>query len=371
MIVFFFFFKQKTAYEMLRSLVGSEMCIRDSINAEYGVIQSPSMAMRLATQVIPRCYPSSGRSLSSLALQPTGLFDNSAREYQHITVLPHAAAMGAEICGVDLSKQLSPAVFAEIKDALHRHHMVYFTGQERMGHGDQQAFTEMFGEFGDDAYTQGLPDFPHVQPVVKEATTKTPIIFGEGWHTDSPFLAAPPSIAVLRGVAIPPFGGDTLWSNTTLAYEHLSEVYQQMLAPLRVHMSAEAVVACLEASSNPDGRGKVRASDVEMKDLDTKSMTDGSFHPLVRTHPVTGKKALYLGRTYACGIQGMSQEESKPLLEFLERHATRVSFQCRLRWTAGTVCVWDNRSCLHHAFNDHDGFRREMYRTTVKGEVPT
>jgi taurine dioxygenase len=98
---------------------------------------------------------------------------------------------------------------------------------------------------------------------------------------------------------------------------------------------------------------------------------DGSSHPLVRTHPVTGEKALYCDQTYAAGIDGLTPEEASPILQFLVRHITQPAFTCRLRWEAGTFALWDNRLCVHQAFNDTDGFRRELYRTTVAGEVPS
>eukprot|EP00656_Telonema_subtile_P034786 TRINITY_DN38822_c0_g1_i2.p1 TRINITY_DN38822_c0_g1~~TRINITY_DN38822_c0_g1_i2.p1 ORF type:complete len:194 (-),score=17.71 TRINITY_DN38822_c0_g1_i2:258-839(-) len=192
------------------------------------------------------------------------------------------------------------------------------------------------------------------------------MIFGEGWHTDSPFLAQPPAISVLRGVDIPPYGGDTIWASTALAHDYLSPAFQRMISNLKVHMSAGGVMDALSGSSRDGG---VKAGDVEMA-FSQQEMAEGRFHPLVRTHPVTGRKALYLGQTYACGIEGMSDGEAGAMLGFLESHATNHSFTCRLRWRPHTVCMWDNRSCIHHAFNDHDGFRRELYRSTTKGEAP-
>lgn len=317
-----------------------------------------------------------------MRLQPTGKFDNSPRDYEHITVTPLAAAMGAGIAGVDLSN-LRDAEFAEIEDALYRHKMIYFRDQP-ISHADQESFTLRFGEFGTDAYTAGLTEHPNVQPVIKEAETRVRMIFGEGWHTDSPFLARPPAISILRGVDVPPYGGDTIWANTSLAYDHLSDGMKAMLAPLRIHMSATDVVEALERvkreqsalDSDPtksDSFAKLAGGDAR-KDEDAarqrRAMIDGSYHPLVRTHPVTGKKALYVDETYSQGFDGLTRDESRPLLAFLVAHVTRPSFTCRLRWKKHTLALWDNRSCIHHAFNDYDGYRREMYRTTVMGEPP-
>jgi len=313
-----------------------------------------------------------------MRLQPTGKFDNSAKAYDHITVTPLAAAMGAKICGVALS-DLSGAQFENIADALYRHKMIYFRDQQ-LSHPDQEAFTLRFGEFGADAYTTGLPDHPNIQPVIKETGDRVKMIFGEGWHTDSPFLARPPSISMLYGVDVPPYGGDTIWANSELAYDYLSDTMKTMLAPLKVHMSAIGVIGMIDRTNreksgpapeteSEGGPRRTKIGNMEI-DLERQSMIEGSYHPLVRTHPVTGRQALYVEATYAQGFEGMTEEEAKPLLEFLRAHITQASFTCRLHWKKNSFAVWDNRSCLHQAFNDYDGYRREMYRTTVRGEVP-
>jgi alpha-ketoglutarate-dependent taurine dioxygenase len=312
--------------------------------------------------------------MTQLKLHPTSGFDNNARSYQHITALPIAAAMGAEIRGVQIG-HLSDAQFSEIEDALYRHKMIFFRDQD-MSHADQENFTLRFGDFGIDAYTTGVEGHPNVQPVIKEAQTRIKMIFGSGWHTDSPFLETPPAISMLFGADIPPYGGDTIWCNTVLAYNCLSETMKQVLAPLKVHMTAIDVIANLQEEnrarqSGDAGDGKTRAGFGTMQlSVDNQKMVKGWFHPIVRTHPVTGEKALYVDQTYARGIQGMTDAEARPLLEFLREHVSQPAFSCRLRWQPKTFAVWDNRICVHQAFNDYDGFRREMYRTTVRGEVP-
>jgi taurine dioxygenase len=239
-----------------------------------------------------------------------------------------------------------------------------------LNHADQEAFTLRFGPFGTDAYTTGLPEHPDLQPLIKEADTRVKMIFGEGWHTDSPFLDRPPSISLLYGVDIPPYGGDTIWSNTALAYDCLSAGMKALLAPLKVHMSAINVLDEIDHQNRENGEtSQARIGNMEL-DLERQSMIDGAFHPLIRTHPVTGDKALYVEQTYSHGIEGLTNEEARPLLDFLLAHTTHPSFTCRLRWENGTFVVWDNRCCIHHAFNDYDGYRRELYRTTVLGEVP-
>jgi len=304
-----------------------------------------------------------------MKLHPTGLFDNSAQDQLHISVTPLAAAMGAEIGGVNIS-DLNDQQFAEIEAALFRHKMIFFRNQE-MSFADQEAFTLRFGQFGIDAYTTGVEGHTNVQPVIKEADATTKMIFGSGWHTDSPFLETPPAISMLFGVDIPPYGGDTIWCNTVLAYEYLSEGMKHIIADLRVHMSASAVVGELETMERSNTQAHSAAFKQTERDSHRRSMVEGWYHPMVRTHPKSGEKSLYVDHTYCHGIQGLTSDEAQGLLGFLKQHVAQPAFSCRLRWQPGTFAVWDNRICIHHAFNDYDGFRREMYRTTVNGEVPS
>mgnify|MGYP001025995015 FL=1 len=300
-----------------------------------------------------------------LIIHPTGEFDNSAKKYKHIVAEPLAAAMGAEIKAIQIS-DVTDDSFSEIADALYRHKMIYFRDQD-MSLADQENFTHRFGEFGEDAYTTGMEDHPNVQPVIKEADTRTHMIFGGSWHTDSPFLERPPAISMVFGADIPPYGGDTMWANSALAYSYLSDTMKNILSSLKVHMSAGNVLH--EVQKRQEERHAENIG-VSKKNLDAISMIDGAFHPVVRTHPVTGEKALYVDESYAMGIEGMLEQEAAPLLKFIREHITQPAFTCRLRWAEKTLAVWDNRLCLHHAFNDHDGYRRELHRTTVEGEIP-
>jgi taurine dioxygenase len=306
-----------------------------------------------------------------MRLHPTGCFDNHAKDYTHIQAVPLAAAMGAEIRGAQIAS-LTDAQFDEIRHALFRHKMIFFRDQD-MGHADQEAFSLRFGEFAEDAYTKGVEGHVNVQPVIKEANTAVAMIFGSGWHTDSPFLPRPPAISMLRGVDIPPFGGDTIWANSALAYSLLSDTMKSMIAPLKVHMSMRDVLSNLRSHLKPDATplGRLAATrDGDDLDPEIVRKVEGTTHPLVRTHPVTGEKALYCDQTYSIGIEGMTETEAAPLIRFLGEHITQPALTCRLRWAPNTLAVWDNRICIHQAFNDHDGFRREMYRTTVAGEAP-
>lgn len=293
-------------------------------------------------------------------------YRNGPFEGSFIRTRPLAAAMGGEVLDVQIT-DLTDASFGEIEQALHHHKMIFFRNQT-LSLTDQELFTLRFGEFGTDAYTRGMPNHPDIQPVVKEAGTKSKMIFGGGWHTDSPFLLQPPSVSILHGVDIPPFGGDTIWYNSVLAYESLSTTMQNLIAPLRVHMSAKNVIDSM-CQLEEEKNGTSTLSDMELK-LDVQAMLKGAYHPLVRRHPKSKEVAIYCDSVYTIGLEGLADRESKPILDFLVSHITQEIFTCRLKWEPHTVAVWDNRICLHRAFNDYDGYRRVMYRTTVKGETP-
>src|SRR3984957_1012270 len=279
--------------------------------------------------------------------------------------------MGAEIGGVALA-HICDEQFAEIRHALFRHKMIFFRGQ-KLTHEDQERFSLHFGPFAVDAYTQGVTGHRDVHPLIKEADDPSKMVFGEGWHTDSPFLPEPPSITILRSVQVPPFGGDTTWANSALAYRMLSSAYRRMIQDLRVRFSLRDVLTAaqqaVEESDSPIGKLAATRKSERLSDDLTRKIA-GNAHPLIRTHPATGEKALYVDTSYAIGIEDMLPEESAPILRFLGEHLTQPAFTCRLRWEPDMVALWDNRLCVHQAYNDYQGYRRELYRTTVVGEKP-
>lgn len=298
--------------------------------------------------------------MREVRLSPAGSYDNSARAYRHIEVVPIASAMGAEVRGVRLP-ELSGEGFADLQDALWRHKMICLRDQH-LTHAEHEAFALRWGPFAPDAYTRGVPGHPGVQPLIKEADARSKGLFGSGWHTDSPFHAEPPGMTILRAVQVPPYGGDTVWANTALAYRMLSPAMQEMLRPLKVRMSARNNA---HTQKMADGKELSFASDAARE-----AAFEGNAHPLVRTHPFSGELALFVDEVYAVGIEGMTTAEAIPLLDFLCRHITQHHFTVRLKWEPGMVAMWDNRAALHLAANDYDGFRREMYRTTMAGERP-
>lgn len=306
-----------------------------------------------------------------MKLHPTGSFDNAAHVYRHIEVRPLAAAMGAEILGVSVAG-VTDEQFAEVRAALFRHKMIYFRGQQ-LTHADHEAFSLRFGAFAEDAYTKGVPGHRNVHPLIREADDASVMVFGSGWHTDSPFLAEPPSITSLRSIQIPPFGGDTIWANSALAYRALSDTYRQLIAGLRVRFSMRDVLQSAQdfAVANDSPLGKLSAlKTAATLPEDVLRKIRGSAHPLVRTHAITGEQSLYLDSSYGVGIEGMTAGEAAPILQYLCEHITQPAFTCRLRWEPDMLVLWDNRLCVHQAFNDYQGYRREMYRTTIAGEVP-
>ncbi|WP_137680790.1 TauD/TfdA dioxygenase family protein [Aurantiacibacter suaedae] len=291
---------------------------------------------------------------------PCGDFDNHPFQSNHFAVEPLSAAMGAEVVGVRLP-ELSDEGVESLKQALWKHKMIFLRDQH-LTHAEHEEFSARLGPFAVDAYTQGVEGHRDVHPIIKEADEVTPSLFGGGWHTDSPFLPEPPSITFLRQVEGPPYGGDTAWANTALAFKHLSTTYQDMLRPLKVWMSARnniATQAFLRGEALPFGDPDKFAQGMK-----------GSYHPFVRTHPHTGEPSLYICDTYAAGIEGMTTHEARPIIEWLVQHTTQHAFTCRLRWEPGMVCMWDNAATMHLGPNDYDGFRREMYRTTIAGGAP-
>jgi taurine dioxygenase len=306
-----------------------------------------------------------------MRLHPTGRFDNQSADNRHIQARPLAAAMGAEIGGLDATR-MSEAEFTEVRAALFRHKMIFLRNQ-KLSHTDQENFSLRFGPFAEDAYTQGVVGHRNVHPLVKEADDQSKMVFGSGWHTDSPFLSEPPSITMLYSVEVPPLGGDTTWANAALAYAMLSDTYREMISGLKVRFSMRDVLKSAQDSAeqrdSPIGRLAATRNSERLSD-DLLRKVKGNAHPLVRSHPVTGEKGLYIDPSYGIGIEGMLPEESAPILHYLTEHLTQPAFTCRLRWEPNMLVVWDNRLCVHQAYNDYQGYRREMYRTTVRGDTP-
>ena len=281
----------------------------------------------------------------------------------HATISPVAGLIGAEIAGVDLSRPISDAVAAELRAALAQHLVIFFRGQ-RLSRDDQKRVTEIFGPLSRVPYIEPSSEDPDVVAVLKEADETKISVFGGDWHSDFSFLERPPAGSVLYSVEVPPYGGDTIWSNQIAAFETLPEDLRTIVEGRgAIHTGAPYGVTHRPAEDLRVSRSiKMRRGD---PDADRETV-----HPAVRVHEPSGRKALFVNRIYTTRLDGMSEAESRPILERLYAHAVRPEFTCRFRWSPGCVAVWDNRATLHYAINDYDGHRRLLYRTTFAGERP-
>jgi taurine dioxygenase len=279
----------------------------------------------------------------------------------HATINPVAPTCGADVLGVDL-RDPSPETVALIGQAI-ADHAVVFVRDQHLTAEQQVQLTRQFGTVLRVPYISHLADHPDVVAVLKEADERNISTFGGTWHSDFSFLDEPPSLTLLYALELPAIGGDTLWSSQYAAYDTLSTGMKRVLDPLRaIH------TAWPHGTKGPDTRSGVSRSVIMTRN--DPSADREVVHPVVRVHPVTGSKALFVNPVYTQRFEDMTAEESRPLLQYLFDHATRAEFTCRLRWTPGTLAIWDNRCLLHLAINDYDGSRRLLHRTTVDGERP-
>ena len=277
-----------------------------------------------------------------------------------ISVAPLAGALGAEIGGVNLVTLEDDAVWAEILRAFVEYSVLVFRDQP-IEPSDLMRIGSRFGPPSYYPFVVGMPDFPYISEIVKEPSESRN--FGGAWHSDSSYLAQPPLGTLLHAVECPTYGGDTLFTSTYAAYDALSEGMKRMVGSLTGVFSAELKYG--------GGRTQMHKAIGAMKIHDTdKAAEIGAEHPIVRTHPESGRKALYLSRSHTVQFKGMTEEESKPLMDYLIAHQVRPEFTCRVRWAPGTLTVWDNRCTQHNAVNDYHGQRRRMRRLTVGAQVP-
>jgi taurine dioxygenase len=250
---------------------------------------------------------------------------------------------------------------AEIRTAFARHSVVSFPDQP-LSLDALEAFTLQMGPFGDDPYVAPMAGHPNVLEVRRNADEKASN-FGAGWHSDWSFQAAPPMATLLRSQVVPPVGGDTLWADCSRAYEALSPTMQTMLAPLQaIHSAGRAY--------GPKGSFAKETAARSMNILVSETADATRTHPLVRTHPETGRKALFVSPVYTVGIEGLEPKEAAVILSFLFAHITQDAFIYRHKWAPDMLTMWDNRCTIHLAEGGYDGHLRVMHRTTVAGTVP-
>jgi len=280
--------------------------------------------------------------------------------YETIEVRPLSGALGAEIGGVDLTAIEDNRTWDEIHRAFVENMVLVFRDQA-ITPDDLMAVGGRFGEPSYYPFVQGLPDHPKIFEIVKEPSDKTN--FGGNWHSDTTYLERPPLGTLLYARETPTHGGDTLFANMHAAYDSLSDGLKATLEPLRGVNNA--------ALKHTGGRATYHGRIANMKIQNaTEADAVEAIHPIVRTHPETGRKALYLNRSHTICFDGWTEAESKPLIDFLAAHATRPEFTCRVRWEPGTLTVWDNRCTQHLAINDYHGQRRVMQRLTVGPQRP-
>lgn len=283
--------------------------------------------------------------------------------FRTIEVRPIAGSLGAEIHGVDLSRELDQETFAEIHRAFLEHLVIFFRDQH-LTVEQQIGFARRFGPPMIDPFIKSAAENPELMVVVREKTEKR--VFGEGWHSDNTYLEKPPLASVLYAKDVPPYGGDTGFVNQYLAYDELSDGLRASIDRLRaIHTPASYNKAIFAGRYGADRVMKLRHDDV--MDAALASETE---HPVVRTHPETGRKALYVNAGYVVRFKGWSEDESRPLLEYLYAHATKPEYGCRFRWETNSLAVWDNRCVMHKAINDYFGQRRVMHRVAVEGDRP-
>ena len=280
--------------------------------------------------------------------------------YERISVTPVAGAMGAEIGGVDL-RELDDETFAEIHSAFLNNNVIFFRDQ-KLTPAQYLGFAKRWGDIHLHPYMKGMPDHPEIFEIVKtETETKN---FGNRWHTDQQFCPEPAKATMLYAQEVPEAGGDTMYSNLYDAYDALSDGMKDMLAPMKTYNMGDRKYGGKSRAERYASGSDTMAGKVAPPKEDINSV-----HPLIRTHPETGRKALYIG-SHTARFDGMTTEESEPLRKFLMQHARRPEFTCRFRWQPGSIAIWDNRCSQHYAVNDYAGQRRRMLRITIQGDTP-
>jgi len=276
------------------------------------------------------------------------------RNYRHIEVRPIAGALGAELYGVDMSRDLEDDVVAEVRQAF-LDHLVIFLRDQKVTPQQNVAFARRFGELIKYPQLDGLPEAPFITAVVKLENERHN--FGGLWHSDTTYLETPPMGSMLLAREVPPYGGDTVFANQYMAYEALSDGLKATLDGLI------GVSSSTKAEVSKTREDRLKAAGKETKPLSAE-------HPIVRTHPETGRKALYVNVAHTVRFRGMSEEESAPLLQYLHQHQVKPEFTCRFQWQVGSLAFWDNRCTQHNPINDYHGHRRVMHRITLAGDKP-
>ena len=282
--------------------------------------------------------------------------------YAHIAVKPIAGALGAEIGGVDIAAGIDEQTFGEIYRAWLDYNVIFFRDQN-ITPDQQLAFANRFGDIHRHLFNKAMDDYPEITELLKRPDQK--LNSGGRWHSDQMYTPQPAKATMLLAREVPAYGGDTMFSSMYRAYEALSDGMKLMLSELRAISNGDN-------RNNPSGmtrQERVAAGIAQISQIDPGDAQTISSHPVVRTHPETGRQLLYVGG-HTERIDGWTEAESKPLLTYLLAHAAKPEFICRFRWTEGAMALWDNRCTQHFAINDYFGHQRRMHKIMVKGDTP-
>lgn len=273
-----------------------------------------------------------------------------------LQIQPLSGILGAEVAGVDLAEPMSEHLFEKIRAAFYQYQVICFRDQ-KLTPEQQIAFAQRWGTINVNRFFAQVKNYPMIAEIRKEPEYEQNI--GEDWHTDQSYDTKPAFTSILYAKVVPNFGGDTLFASMYAAYESLSDGMKETLSSMRARHSSRHVFGYSKTDLESRQTGRINNPEQAVQD---------SVHPVVITHPGSGRKALYVNPDFTVGFEGWSDDESKPLLEYLYKHAGQPRFTCRLSWTEGTLAMWDNRATWHCALNDYHGQRRVMHRITVEGE---
>ena len=265
-------------------------------------------------------------------------------------------SLGSIIHGVDLSQPLKEDLLAELR-AVWLDRQVVVLRDQSLSSDQYLAFARQLGTPDIYPFLKGLEHFPEITPILKKETET--VNFGGVWHSDTTYQPCPPMATMLYALELPPVGGDTLFANQVQAYESLSDGLKYTLAKLKIICRPDKAAASATREDRIAEHGR-----------DTSKANLVGIHPVIRTHPETGKKALYVNQAHSCHFQGWSIAESDGLLNFLYAHQIKEEFQCRHVWQQGDLAIWDNRCTLHYPVNDYHGHKRLLHRITLKGDKP-
>ncbi len=272
----------------------------------------------------------------------------------HIT--PLSPSIGSTIQGLDLSQPLSVEMVAELRANWLDRQVIIIRGQS-LSAAQYLTFAQQFGITDIYPFLKGLDEFPQITPVLKRENET--VNFGGIWHSDTTYQPSPPMATILHALELPPVGGDTLFANQYLAYETLSDGLKGTLKNLKVVCRADKAAV-----------SKTRVDRIAESGRNINENELMAIHPVVRTHPETGKKALFVNPAHACHFDNWTEAESEGLLSYLFTHQVKPEFLCRHVWKLGDIAIWDNRCTLHYPVNDYDGHRRLLHRSTLKGDKP-